>query len=243
MDRLLGLRRASALIAFRQEIYKAFVIHQPVEEAFRPTDIDLSLDVSAGDSTWTDRILIKLADALDFCFGPRINNSAHSTRTFEDIWEYSEEWYRKKPSSFDLVHVERPRCGGAEGHSCAECFAPARWILSETAVTGLVNFHLFRILMLSFDPGAPRLGPSRARYLAAQEKRIKQELTTLISLTKGNSQCAPLFAWAGLGIAMAGDRFKEPWEHEQLMDILKDAEVRHGWNTLATQRNLMQAWV
>ncbi|KAL6352593.1 hypothetical protein LRP88_13059 [Fusarium phalaenopsidis] len=231
-DRLTSLRRAALIVAFRQEVYMAFACQRPVLPAFYLPEIDRCLDTPADDGTWTNRILLHLVDTLKFCFGDEPMRPDQAMEKHNDLLKYAEEWYAKKPPSFNALFLDE---------NTDKCIAPDIWILSDAAATGLLNYHLLRILLLSFDPHTPRVGPSRARFLKQQDREIKEEVKTCIGLAEGNPECAPHFVLASLGIALAGDRFEERWEKDELMKFLKRAESLHGWSTLAAQRHLAEA--
>ncbi|KAJ4223427.1 hypothetical protein NW759_006061 [Fusarium solani] len=231
-DRLTSLRRAALIVAFRQEVYMAFACQRPVLPAFYLPEIDRCLDNPTDDGTWTNRILLHLVDALKFCFGDEPMNPDQAMEKHNDLLKYAEEWYAKKPPSFNALFLDE---------NTDRRIAPDIWILSDAAATGLLNYHLLRILLLSFDPHTPRVGPSRARFLKQQDREIKEEVKTCIGLAEGNPECAPHFVLASLGIALAGDRFEERWEKDELMEFLKRAESLHGWSTLAAQRHLAEA--
>ncbi|RSL77757.1 hypothetical protein CEP51_008785 [Fusarium floridanum] len=231
-DRLTSLRRAALLVAFRQEVYMAFACQRPVLPAFYLPDLDRCLDNPTDDGTWTNRILLHLVDTLKFCFGDDPMSPDQAMEKHNELVKYAEEWYTKKPPSFNALFLDE---------NTERQLAPDIWILSDAAATGLLNYHLLRILLLSFDPHTPRVGPSRARFLKQQDRDIKGEVKTCIGLAEGNPECAPHFVLASLGIALAGDRFEERWEKDELMRFLKRAESLHGWSTLAAQRHLAES--
>lgn len=235
-DRLNSLRHAALMVAFRQEVYTAFACQRPVLQTFYIPPIDRCLDSPADDGTWTYRIMIHLVDALKFCLGDEPITLEKSIRRHSQLLSYAEEWYAKKPRSFNaLFYGENSQ---AQSNNNKRFIAPEIWILNDAAATGLLNYHLLRILLLSFDPHIPRLGPLRAQCLKRQDGEIKQEVKMCIGLAEGNVECAPHFLLASLGIALVADRFQEQWEQEDLMKFLKRAETLHGWSTLTAQRNL-----
>ncbi|KAJ4259547.1 hypothetical protein NW762_007476 [Fusarium torreyae] len=234
-DELSSLRNAALMVAFRQEVYMAFACQRPVLSSFYLPQINRCLDNPTDDGTWTYRILLHLVDALKFCFGDEPKTQEKSIEKHDHLLSYAEEWYAKKPHSFNvLFYGEDSQTQSDEKKS----IAPEIWILSDAAATGLLNYHLLRILLLSFDPHIPRLGPLRSQSLKKQDREVKEEVKTCIGLAEGNSECAPHFLLASLGIALAGDRFEEQWEQEALMKFLKKAESLHGWSTLTAQWHL-----
>ncbi|KAK7408209.1 hypothetical protein QQX98_009618 [Neonectria punicea] len=239
---LAGLRRAAFLVAFRQEVFTAFVSQRPVTPAFFLYDVDRSIDVPADDYTWTNRILLHVADALAFCFPDSAVAKDESIRKYEELVEYGEQWYANKPQNFNPIFYNKAGCDDSDDVANGRRLSPDIWLLSDTVVTGLLNYHLSRILLLAFDPRAPRLGPSRHYFLKRQTKEIKQEVKTMIGMANGNAQCAPHFLLACTGIALAGDRFEKRWEQDELMQFLNKAEAACAWSTTAAQQHLMEAW-
>ncbi|KAF4972849.1 hypothetical protein FSARC_675 [Fusarium sarcochroum] len=235
-DELSSLRNAALMVAFRQEVYMAFACQRPVLPAFYLPQIDRCLDNPTDDGTWTYRILLHLVDALKFCFGDEPTTPENSIGRHDQLLSYAEEWYTKKPHSFNVLFYGED--GQTQSDNENRCIAPEIWILSDAAATGLLNYHLLRILLLSFDPHIPRLGPLRSQSLKKQDREVKEEVKTCIGLAEGNPECAPHFLLASLGIALAGDRFEEQWEQEALMKFLKKAESLHGWSTLTAQWHL-----
>lgn len=221
-----GLHRASALVAFRQEIYTAFMTQRPVKLAFCPSGISRSLDDQADECTWTNRILIALAEGLNLCYGPDDDHGG-----YRDLCAYADAWFHKKPPSFEPICV-----------TPANDLYSSTWVISDTVASGLANYHLLRLLLISFDPSVARVGPDRSRDVKRQDEDIRREVWEVVGLARGNEKCAPLSAWAGLAIYMAGDRFCDQAEQRVLMDFLTEAEKVHAWNTTATQRYLARVW-
>lgn len=219
-------------------MYTAFVTQRPVNQAFCPKDVDRSLDDLTNECIWTNRILLQLVDTLDYCYGSHLETAEDSIQRHRMLWDQSDQWYLMKPPSFDPVAVEKIQ----GGYPASSSFKSKIWVLSDAAATGLLNYHLLRILLLSFDPTMPRIGPSRARFMKQQDQKIKQEVVTLMALANGNESCPPHSVLACMGIAIAGDRFEDRWEQDDLMTFLKKTELVHAWSTLAAQKHLVEAW-
>ncbi|KAF4469557.1 hypothetical protein FALBO_3537, partial [Fusarium albosuccineum] len=236
--RLTSLRRAALMVAFRQEVYMAFACQRPVHPAFYLPGVDRCLDNPTDDGTWTNRILLHLVDTLKFCYGDELMNPDQSTKKHDELVRYADEWDTKKPPSFNAFFYEK---SAEDDTAPRRSITPKIWILSDAAATGLLSYHLLRILLISFDPNTPRVGPSRSRFLKQQDVRIREEVKTCIGMAEGNADCAPHYVLASLSIAIAGDRFEERWEQDELMRFLKKAESLHGWSTVVAQRHLAEA--
>ncbi|KAH7156095.1 hypothetical protein EDB81DRAFT_880427 [Dactylonectria macrodidyma] len=239
---LTGLRRAAFLVAFRQEVFTAFVSQRPVTPVFCPQDIDRSVDVPADDCTWCHRILLHLADALAFCFPDSSITTDESVKKYEELVAYGDHWYLKKPQSFNPIYFKASSSNKPDETIKEQALSPDVWLLSDTVATGLLNYHLSRILLLAFDPRTPRLGPSRIQFLKRQNQEIKQEVKTVVGVANGNAQCGPNVVLGCAGVALAGDRFETRWEQEELIRFLKKAEALYAWSTSAAQQHLMEAW-
>ncbi|KAJ4160217.1 hypothetical protein NW754_003341 [Fusarium falciforme] len=125
----------------------AFACQRPVLPAFSLPEIDRCLDNPTDDGTWTNRILLHLVDTLKFCFGDEPMRPDQAMEKHSDLLKYAEEWYAKKSPSFNALFLDE---------NTERRIAPDIWILSDAAATGLLNYHLLRILLLSFDPHTPR---------------------------------------------------------------------------------------
>lgn len=212
--------------------------------AFYLHDVDRSVEVPADDCAWTNRILLHVAEVLGFCFSESSLTADVYNQRYGELVEYGQQWNVHKPQSFSPIFY-----GIVDGDDaddpCPSRLSQDIWLLSDTVATGLLNYHLSRILLLAFDPRMPRLGPSRSHFLKRQNQEIKREVTTLIGMANGNAGCAPYFVLACMGIALAGDRFEERWEQEELLGFLRKTETVYAWSTSTAQQHLMEAcgWV
>ncbi|CAM1506350.1 Fc.00g059910.m01.CDS01 [Cosmosporella sp. VM-42] len=246
---LTGLQRASLLVAFRQEVYMAFVSQRAVAPAFNLPDVDRSLSNPADDSTWTNRILLHIVDALKFCYGGEGTPSNRIKEWYDELVAYGEQWYEKTPPSFRPIYIKElgshflqsQNSYGGIGSTETGLF-PEVWLLSDAVATGILNYHLSRILLLAFNPRTPRIGPSRTGFIRRQNEDIKYHVKMLAGIAGGNADCAPNFVLACMGITMAGERFEERREQQELMNFLKKTEVEYAWSTDTAQRHLAEAW-
>ncbi|CAH0045283.1 unnamed protein product, partial [Clonostachys solani] len=236
---LTGLRRAAFHVAIRQEIYTAFASQRPVTLDFTFPDVDYSLESPGDDCTWTNRIFIHAVGALNYCFGDDgVAGMDKSLETYDALVAYAEQWYEKKPPSFTPIFYKHHQRSDREGRR----ISPDIWLLSDTVTTGLLNYHLVRILLFAFDPRAPRIGPSKARFLQTQKENVQNEVRQLLGIAYGNGNCAPHHILACTGVSMAGDQFENLWEQEELMRFLEQTEQKHTWCTSKARRHLAEAW-
>ncbi|KAI0127273.1 hypothetical protein BJ170DRAFT_624793 [Xylariales sp. AK1849] len=245
---LTGLRRAAFLVAVREEIYTAFVSQRSISAVFSSSVIDRSLDVEADDSTWANRMVFHVVDVVRFCFEEGVDIDQSLAR-YDELVEYGRSWYEKKPISFcAMFYKDSPALGLPEGASpatpregCSKIF-PEIWLISEAVSTGLQHYHLAQILLIAYNPRAPRLGPNRVRFLNKQTEDIKREVLTIVGIARSNSGCHPNYATACMSIAMAGERFEHYWEQVELIKFLKESEAAYAWPTITAQRHLAEAW-
>ncbi|KAF7556159.1 hypothetical protein G7Z17_g1635 [Cylindrodendrum hubeiense] len=175
LSSLSGLRQAAFRVAFRQEVITAFVSQRPVTPAFYLKDVIRSVDVPTDDCTWCHRILLHLADALQFCFPDSSVAADESAKRYEELVAYGDQWYIKTPQSFRPIFFKEANRNSPGDTGDERTLSPDIWLLSDTVATALLNYHLSRILLLAFDPRTPRLGPSRVQFMKRQNQEIKQE--------------------------------------------------------------------
>lgn len=141
--------------------------------------------------------------------------------------------YNSKPASFTPVYY-RP----AEPHE----FFPEVWYAGDEYVVGLQHFHLSRILLSSYNPSVPRLGPGRAAALKAMDHEIREHVRILCGICQSNPSTAPCSTYASMAVTMAGDKFSDYDEQLALLEVLDQCDKLHAWPTGDAIANLKTAW-
>lgn len=202
----------------------------------------------ADDCTWANRMVFHVVDIVRFCFGEESADLDQSHARYDELANYSKEWYQKKPLSFLPIYFKGAVLAPGEGLSPATAadgtsgLFPEIWLMSDAVATGLLHYHLGMILLLAYDPRAPRLGPNRTRFFKKQTEEIKKEVTAMVGIARWNRDCQPNCPTACLGVAMAGERFDVRTEQEELMNFLKETQASSAWPTVTAQRHLSETW-
>lgn len=245
-----GLRGAAFLVALRQELFIALVSQRPVLPAFSSLRFNRSLDVDgapADDCAWANRIMPFAVDVLDFCYGENTTNNAQSVLRFDELAAYAERWFSAKPPTFNPIYIEEPsttRQDDSQGATPKNggSLYPSIWLLNDAAATGLQNYYLIRILLSAFNPHMPRTGPTRTLFLRTENAEMRQHTRMLVGIARGNPMCVPLSVWAAVGIALAGDRFEDRKEQDELIRFLSDTQASSMWDTKSSRVHLAEAW-
>ncbi|OHW98309.1 hypothetical protein CSPAE12_03091 [Colletotrichum incanum] len=213
-----SLRLSAFWLALRQEIYMAFVHSRPVHPNFFPSIKKIlelgDKDANAVDCSYANRVIAICAMCLSHCYG----QERHHGRSYAQLKDDLDVWWKEKPWHFEAMWAN-PNPG----------FLPEEQYITDAAVTGLQHYHLSRMLLIAHNPKIPRLGTA----FRVMEDELKQT---------ANERTAPAYVNACLAIAMAGDRFADRKEQEELYSILVKTDRRLGWPTHAAQGQLREAW-
>ena len=223
-----GLRQAAFWVGLRQEIYVAFVNQRSIIPALTHCNIDRSFD-AASDHIWACRMVVLCADVIRYCFGD--GEQSHATYTY--LTDSVAQWHNYKPFSFTPVY-HRPK--GPEN------VIPELWYVQDEVVAGLHHYHLARILLASYNPRIPRLGPGRAVALRTMDDEIRDHVRALCGMALSNRSAPANFTYASMGVTMAGDKFTDRSEQEALLEVLRLCDEQHAWPTGAAISNLRMAW-
>ncbi|KAF7185048.1 hypothetical protein HII31_13671 [Pseudocercospora fuligena] len=224
-----GLRQAAFWVGLRQEVYVAFVNQRPVLPALEHCNIDRSFD-AAEDHIWACRMVVLCADTIRFCFSDHPQTIANYTYLTSQV----SQWHTSKPLTFTPIYTHQP--------SNPYQIFPEIWFTGDEYATGIQHYHLARILLSSYNPSIPRLGPGRAAMLREMDSEIKHHVKILCGMARSNPANAPAFTYASMAVTMAGDKFSERFEQEALIDVLEECDRMHAWPTGMAVSNLKSAW-
>lgn len=223
-----GLRQAAFWVGLRQEIYVAFVNQRSIVPALTHCNIDRSFDVAA-DHVWACRMVVLCADVIRYCFG----ESDQPLATYTFLADSVAQWHSFKPVSFTPVYHHE---------ADADNVFPEMWFVDDDIVIGLDHYHIARILLASYNPRIPRLGPGRAVALRAMDDEIRNHVRALCGMCLSNASMQPTSTYASMSVTMAGDKFTDRREQEALLGVLNMCDQQYAVPTGAATRNLKMAW-
>lgn len=229
-----GLRQAAFWVAFRQEIYSAFMKQRPFSFPLERCASFRTFE-PAEDVIWADRLIIFCADVLQYCHG----NPEHPQRQGKERWaelrDAEKRWTEVLPSSFDPIYFREPDLAAGE-------VFPEIWYLADCHVAGVQHVELARILLCVFDPSIPKLGPGHVAALNQLSSTLKTIVRRLCGIALSNRRTPPGLITACMGIAMCGEHFTERTEQEALLAVLEEMEVEHAWPEAKVGEGLRKAW-
>ncbi|KAK0376782.1 hypothetical protein CABS01_06249 [Colletotrichum abscissum] len=222
-----GLRLSAFWLALRQEIYMAFVHTRPVYHSFFPSIKRIqergNSDENAVDCHYANKAVSICAMCLSYCYGQEDNH----VRSYAQLKEDLDVWWKEKPWYFDAMWAN-PEPG----------FLLEEQYITDAAVAGLQHYHLARMLLIAHNPKVARLGTA----FRAMEEELKQTVRVICGLAVANERTPPAYVNACIAITMAGDRFTDRKEQEELYKILVKTDRRLGWPTHAAQSQIREAW-
>lgn len=232
-----SLRQAAFWVAFRQEVYSAFLKQRPFSMSLSRCDIFRSF-TPGEDGLWTARLVIFCADILEFCYG----NTAHSTvqatqpkERWAQLKCLSQKWIDSLPCSFEPIYVREP------DRQQGEVF-PEICYLTNIHVAGVQHIELARILLAVYDPDIPRLGLGHKESMRALSEELRATILRLCGIAVCNRQNPPSLTTALLGIVVCGEHFEDRVEQMALMELLDELDYHHGWPVGNYRERLKQSW-
>ncbi|KFA46209.1 hypothetical protein S40293_07158 [Stachybotrys chartarum IBT 40293] len=223
-----GLRQAAFWVALRQEVGMAIQCQRPVTSAIDRFPIELSLD-PADDSTWANRMVLLTAKLTQHCCSKR--PTANTEGIYEQLATYADRWMKMKPPSFEPFYFQSAK---------DDSFFPEIWLTCDAHVTGLLYYHLAKILLEIYRPDHPQLESAASEAFNTTDVTIREHALTLsgIAMTIPRFHVAHLTACGG--IVLAARTFSTRPEQVQLLEVMsKAAEV---WNMKETRERLYEAW-
>ncbi|OAP55899.1 hypothetical protein AYL99_10051 [Fonsecaea erecta] len=234
-----GLCQASFWVAFRQEIYSAFLKQRPFNHDLSRCEAFRSFS-PAEDAVWADRLIIFCADVLEFCYGnsnssTRLDTNLSTTDNWLSLKQYEEMWPEVLPASFEPLYYRDP------DRSKGEVF-PEVCYLADCHVTGVQHVELAKILLAVYDPTRPKLGPGHVASMKALSQELRTIVLRLCGIAMSNRKTPPGLVTALLGIVVCGDHFEDRMEQDALFGILDELEYTHAWPIGNTRKLLKDAW-
>ncbi|KAL4862281.1 hypothetical protein BDV12DRAFT_207318 [Aspergillus spectabilis] len=197
-----NLRQAAFWVAFRQEVYSAFLKQ-------RPFNMSLS--------------------RCDFCYGstsqpsPTAESESNSTREkWTTLRSLSEKWVDLLPSSFEPIYFREADKDNGE-------VFPEICYLTNLHVAGVQHVELARIMLAVYDPTIPRLGFGHRERMRLLSLELRASVLRLCGIAVYNRKNPPSLTTALLGIVVCGEHFEDRGEQRALLGLLDELEYHHGW--------------
>ncbi|KAL2816017.1 hypothetical protein BDW59DRAFT_175948 [Aspergillus cavernicola] len=233
------LRQAAFWVAFRQEVYSAFLKQRPFNMSLSRCDVFRSFS-PAEDALWTARLVIFCADVLEFCYGsaqhPRHETANIPTKErWTQLKNLSKKWVDLLPSSFEPIYFREP------DQSKAEVF-PEICYLTNVHVAGVQHVELARILLAVYDPNIPKLGFGHRASMRALSLQLRASVLRLCGIAVHNRKNPPSLTTALLGIVVCGEHFDDLGEQTALLGLLDELEYDLGWPVGNYRDRLRESW-
>ncbi|KAL4784476.1 hypothetical protein BJX76DRAFT_357076 [Aspergillus varians] len=232
-----SLRQAAFWVAFRQEVYSAFLKQRPFNMSLSRCDVFRSF-TPGEDGLWTARLVIFCADVLEFCYGNTAHARAQQTST-KERWTHlkslCQKWIEILPSSFEPIYFREanPQSG--------EIF-PEICYLTNIHVAGVQHIELARILLAVYDPNIPKLGFGHRESMRVLSEELRAAVLRLCGIAVYNRQNPPSLTTALLGIVVCGEHFENRAEQRALLELLDELEYHHGWPAGSYRDRLKESW-
>ncbi|KAJ6443601.1 hypothetical protein O9K51_04780 [Purpureocillium lavendulum] len=151
-----------------QELYISSMHHAPLSEHVNVPAMH-RLTHGSDDRTWTNRMLLHLAEIVTYCYSEERN-----TTTYNRLVSYSATWMESKPPTFDPVYVR-----DAQG-----AMFPEIWLLNDVVAAGLQYYHLVKILLLAYNPRVPLLGAAQRAAKERGDALIREDVRTICGIAE-----------------------------------------------------------
>ncbi|UNI15404.1 hypothetical protein JDV02_001939 [Purpureocillium takamizusanense] len=202
-----------------------------MQQAPLSPDVDIhsmrKLTHGCDDRTWTNRMLLHLADAVTYCHAEE-----RSTATYDRLTSYSATWMESRPPSFNPVYVR----------TLLGTMFPQIWLLNDVVVAGLQYYHLVKILLLSHNPRVPLLGAAQRTAKERGDALIREDVRTICGIAESMDGVHPAHLVACMAISLVGDRFTERDEQTALLRLLTKTRDTFGWSASFAIRYLQESW-
>ncbi|RAL63444.1 hypothetical protein DID88_003864 [Monilinia fructigena] len=224
-----SLRRAAFRVAYRQEVHMAFVRQRPFHMPLQCHEYRSSNLPMIPHGLIEPSFIVQML--LEYCYG-------HGSKTNSDydmLVQYHEGWESLRPQSFDALYERAASSNASQA-------LPEIWYLSDYHVTAHQHMGISQILLTTYNPRVPRLGPG----LRTASQRIETQVNTMVKRLCGvaisNHRSPPAMNIACMAISMCGEQLKGTEEQESILEVLKYTEKQHAWPTKHIQDRLIEAW-
>ncbi|EXJ89605.1 hypothetical protein A1O3_02672 [Capronia epimyces CBS 606.96] len=264
-----GLCQAGFWVAFRQEIYSAFLKQRPLNHDLARCEAFRSF-TPAEDAVWADRLIIFCADVLEYCYGnssnsnpntttntttgsvpagtatrPRHNSASSSSMPLSTSVSAKEHWLTLKQQETMWAQVLpssfEPIYFRDPDRTRGEVF-PMICYLSDCHVAGVQHVELAKILLAVYDPSRARLGPGHVANMRALSRELRHIVLRLCGIAMSNRNSPPALLTAFLAIVVCGDYFEDPLEQHALLGLMDELEGVYAWPVGNTRTLLREAW-
>ena len=224
------LRRAVFWIHLEQEIYNAYSHQRSVRTDYSLRDIESYSEDDADENMWFKKILYIAAFVSKWAFGEE-NSSRVQWR---DLCQTLDYWEDNRPASFDPVFIRHrdPQDGRLFPEVC---------YITDEGVNASHFFYLAKILLATYDPSIPRIGPRMKSATAAMQKTALTYVRTMVGIAVCNNYIPARFT-ASLGILVCSAWFTDRGEQVALLEFMRTTDQSSGWPRTKAQRDLMEEW-
>ena len=222
------LRRAIFWVHLRQEIYNAFLYQRSVVTDLTNCDLE-SENEYWDDNMWFHRTLYIAAEVTKWAFGEETSHARwYELCTMLDAWETT------RPSSFDPIYF-RERDAENGRYFPEVCYA------TDEHVAAAHFFYMAKLLLTTHDPNLPRIGPRMKAAMKAMQEKALSCVRALVGIADCNTLVIAGFT-ANLAINICATWFTDSQEQKALLEFMRIASDRSGWERQTAQRALVKEW-
>lgn len=220
-----SLRQAAYWACLRQEIFISLKDQHSVR-----LDLQLYKDSQNVQPTekcsWAFCATLHCAAAVQFAFGDE------SRSRYKELIEYNNYQHEHRPESVQPFYWREAEDGG---------FPDIRYG-ADYHVMGSQYLALARILLVTHDPGIPRVGPAHRIAMLSVEEEVRRYIKILCGVALSNPTTSAALMVACMAISLCGDWYTEIEDQERLYGVLLHTEKAHGWPTTGIQKQMRLSW-
>ena len=107
---------------------------------------------------------------------------------------------------------------------------------------GAQYHNIAALLLASYNPEIPRVGPGRLLAVQHMECQIRGIVKELCGTGLSNPRTAPAMLVACQGISLCGDHMVDPQDRQALLEVLRKTNLETAWPTNAIEKRLDASW-